>query len=250
MKLLAIETTGPLASVAFLTEDGSLREKKSEQKLSHLQHLIPMIGALLSDRGSDINDVTHIAVSEGPGSFTGIRIGMATAKALAQIIRVPVVPVPTLKAMARNSSDRPGIHCPILDARRNQIYAGAFLCGNGSPVRLLDDKAYEIEEFADAVNRIRIDGNKTIVLLGDAIPVYGEVLSGLLRGVIVEQKVILAEEADRHQRASSVALEAVEMIANGQMTDYLAVRPVYLRKAEAQRKLEERLSSEGVSETK
>lgn len=248
MKLLAIETTGPLASVAFLTEDGSLREKRSDQKLSHLQHLIPMIGTLLSECGSGINDVTHIAVSEGPGSFTGIRIGMATAKALAQILRVQVVPVPTLKAMARNVDDLPGIHCPILDARRNQIYAGAFLCANGSPVRLLDDKAYEIEEFADAVNRIQTDGNKTIVLLGDAIPVYGEVLSGLFGGFGTGQTVVEANESRRHQSASSVAWEAAEMIAKGQMTDYLSVRPVYLRKAEAQRKLEEKLAAESRSE--
>lgn len=248
MKLLAIETTGPLASVAFLTEDGSLREKRSDQKLSHLQHLIPMIGTLLSECGSGINDVTHIAVSEGPGSFTGIRIGMATAKALAQIIRVPVVPVPSLKAMARNVSDLQGIHCPILDARRNQIYAGAFLCGSGSPARLLDDKAYEIEEFAAAVKHIQTGGNKTILLLGDAIPVYGQALSELLRVDGADHTVVEAEESRRHQRAGSVALEAAEMIANGQMTDYLSVRPVYLRKAEAQRKLEEKLTAESQSE--
>lgn len=252
MKLLAIETTGPLASVAFVGSDGRIVESVSDRTLSHLQHLIPMTDQLLADCGSAIGDVTHIAVSEGPGSFTGIRIGMATAKALAQVLDVPVVPVPTLEALAYNCEGFSGIRCTILDARRDQIYAAAFIMETDGLRRLVPEQALRVDAFASTVaaaaDRWRSEtaamagsdaGRPSVCLLGDGIKPYGSALTALLEaaGFAVE----LAPEERRSQRARSVAALGAMRAARGEGMDCRRVRPVYLRKAEAERKLLEKI---------
>ena len=131
MYILAIETTGLKASVAIIDENMRVWKAESDRKLSHLQNLIPLIGDLLEKSKLTLDDITHIAVSEGPGSFTGIRIGIATGKALAQALKLPMISVPTLKSFAWNVPDFDGLICPIFDARRDQVYAGAYFWQGG-----------------------------------------------------------------------------------------------------------------------
>lgn len=148
MNILAIETTGQEASVAIINNQGLVGEEISTQKLNHLQNLMPMVDKLLEKCRLTIDDLSLIAVSEGPGSFTGIRIGIASARALAQVLEIHTISVPTLKSFAYHLPDYKGIICPIFDARRNQVYGAAFQWGeDGSIQELVPGAAYDLEEL-------------------------------------------------------------------------------------------------------
>ena len=146
MYLLAIETTGAFASVALLEDDCVLEHIQGHDRFSHLQNLMPQVKEVLENHKLSINDVSAIAVSKGPGSFTGIRIGVSSTRALCQVLGVPGVPVSSLEALAMRVADLPGEKrrstgdtlddriwiCPILDARRSQVYGGGYVLQNGS----------------------------------------------------------------------------------------------------------------------
>jgi len=242
MKILAIETTGPNASVALINENREVREVTSEKTLSHLQNLIPMIEDLLEKCESEIGDVTHIAVSEGPGSFTGIRIGMATGKALAQALDLPAISVPTLLSFVWNAPDFTGLICPLFDARREQVYAGAYYWDEGSCCQAVRDDAWSLDEFLSAVEAADPEHQKEIRFFGDGIRVFERALR---EWAISTERLspnddisrILAEPERRLQRAASVAMAALEIAEAGGAKDFELLRPVYLRKAEAERKL-------------
>lgn len=246
MNILAIETTGPLASVAVINDKQEVREKSSDRKLSHLQNLVPMIGDLLEDCELQLDNLTHIAVSEGPGSFTGIRIGIATAKALAQVLGLPAIAVPTLRAFAWNVPDFGGLYCPVFDARRSQVYAGAYYWQNGLCMQAVKDGAYSIEEFLDLVEDFDKDHPKRVMVFGDGANFYLNAVEvrRINTGRISpndDLSVIPAENEYRFQKASSVAGLAFAMAKEGAEKKFSEIVPVYLRKAEAERKLEEKL---------
>ena len=190
--LLAVETTGPICSVALRAGDGRVLHRSSEEGLMHLTSLLPMIEGLLDEEGIIPNEIRQIAVSAGPGSFTGIRIGIATARALAQTLGVPVIKVPTLETFvylaegegpAENDSLY-NVACPVFDARREQIYAGAFMLeADGRIMTLVQGGAYEPEEYfaaldaslstlAALVKRISGPGSRIVCrFMGDGIGV-------------------------------------------------------------------------------
>ncbi len=245
MILLAIETTGPSASVALINENREVWEKSSDRTLSHLQNLIPMVDDLLEKCGLTIDDVTHIAVSEGPGSFTGIRIGMATAKALAQALDLPAVSVPTLASFAWNDRDLKGLICPIFDARRDQVYAGAYYWQEGRCCQAVRDDAWSLKDFLGAVEEFDPSHQSEVRFFGDGIRVFEETLeewavSTKRISLNDDTSRILAEPEKRLQRAASVARAALEIVEAGGAKDFNLLRPVYLRKAEAERKLEQK----------
>ena len=250
MKILAIETTGPNASVALINENREVEEVTSDKTLSHLQNLIPMIDDLLEKCKLKIGDVTHIAVSEGPGSFTGIRIGMATGKALAQALDLPAISVPTLRSFAWNTPDFPGLICPLFDARRDQVYAGAYYWGEGRCYQAVRDDAWSLEGFLSEVLAVDPEHKKAIRFFGDGIRVF----EGALREWAIsterlsandDMSRILAEPERRLQRAASVAMAALQITESGGSKDYELLRPVYLRKAEAERKLAAKGTAKG-----
>lgn len=242
MKILAIETTGPNASVALVNENREVWEVTSDKKLSHLQNLIPMIDDLLEKCELEIDDVTHIAVSEGPGSFTGIRIGMATAKALAQALDMPAISVPTLQSFAWNVPDFQGLICPLFDARREQVYAGAYYWDEGRCCQAVRDDAWSLDGFLSAVEAADPEHEKEICFFGDGIRVFERALK---EWAISTERLssnddmnrILAEPEIRLQRAASVAMAALEIAGAGGAKSFELLQPVYLRKAEAERKL-------------
>lgn len=262
MKLLAIETTGAKASVALIDEAGNARVQGSEETMNHLQHLIPMIQQLLANCALSINDINGILVSEGPGSFTGIRIGMATARGLAQALSVPIAGVPTLRSFAYHLEREDVIACPVFDARRQQIYAGAYGWtapvqrggGNGgdcgTAISLVEDDAYDLKEFLDRLEKAATEadamgGRKTVVFFGDGLDRYEEEIHRWdeevkERGIQVEY----APVERRYQEALSVAKLGRKMFFDGKQRQFGEIAPVYLRQAEAQRKLEERLAQE------
>ncbi len=246
MKILAIETTGPKASVALIDEKGEVKEETSDRTLSHLQNLIPMIDDLLEKCESTINDVTHIAVSEGPGSFTGIRIGMATGKALAQALNLPVISVPTLRSLAWNVPDFKGLICPLFDARREQVYAGAYYWDGDNLRQVVQDDAWNLKEFLSTLEEFDPAGGMEIRFFGDGIRVYEDTLrqwalSTKRLSSNDDMSRILAEPGQRLQRASSVVKEALKIAEAGGAKSFALLKPVYLRKAEAERKLQEGL---------
>ena len=246
MKILAIETTGPKASVALINDNKKICEESSEKELSHLQSLIPMIDNLLEKCESAISDVTHVAVSRGPGSFTGIRIGMATGKALAQALDIPMISVPTLRAFAWNALDFRGLICPLFDARREQVYAGAYYWNEGSCSQAVSDDARSLTDFLSEIERFDKNGEMDIRFFGDGTRIFEKTLK---QWAIETNRLssnddvcrIIADSPYLLQRASSVAMEALNMVKAGEVIDFESMHPVYLRKAEAERKLEQRL---------
>ena len=234
MYILAIETTGPQASAALINEKGQVWEEVSERTLSHLQNLIPMVDVLLKKCVLKIDDVGGIAVSEGPGSFTGIRIGVSTARALAQTSGKPLLGVPTLRAFAYNLPNCQDLICPIFDARRDQVYSGIYHWDGDQLVQDLEDGAYDVPDFVQKAKGLCEATGKELMLFGDGIKKYGSLFG----------PAKTAPEDLQLQKASSVAKLALALWDPETIGSFAEVKPVYLRQAEAQRKLEERLAME------
>lgn len=242
MILLAIETTGANASVAIMDETKEIKEEVSDKKMSHLQNLIPLIDNLLEKCQLSIDDVTHIAVSEGPGSFTGIRIGMATGKALAQALNLPMISVPTLESFCYNDIDFTGLICPIFDARRHQVYGGAYCFDKGACRRVIKDDAWSLEGFLEKVDVQAEKEGLKVMFFGDGTEKYEEELKawGFKTNRISPNddiSKIIAKDGQRYQRASSVVRLACKYLTAGKTKNLFEMNPVYLRMAEAERKL-------------
>lgn len=211
MKILAIETTGHFASVAL----GS-KQIKNDTDYSHLQEIVPMCMEILSSENISGQDLDAIAVSKGPGSFTGIRIGIATAKGLSQIWKKPVIAVPTLESFAyRNGIS--GIIVPVFDARRSQVYAGAYK----DRKELIPAGAYDIAEFKNKLDAILQNSAEPVHYYGDGC------------GLIDAQP-------EGAQEASQVLAFAEKLYAEGKLDTCYSVAPEYMRLAEAERKLKEK----------
>ncbi|MBQ4576211.1 MAG: tRNA (adenosine(37)-N6)-threonylcarbamoyltransferase complex dimerization subunit type 1 TsaB, partial [Firmicutes bacterium] len=256
-KLLAIETTGAKASAALMDEAGKITIQGSDETMNHLQHLIPMIQQLMTNCALSINDITGILVSEGPGSFTGIRIGMATAKGLAQALNVPIVGVPTLRSFAYHFQRTDVIACPVFDARREQVYSGAYLWNGTEAVQLVCDGAYDLKEHlaqiqaaiagAAGSRAAESDGITTVpanvLFFGDGLDRYEAQICQWAEAVKEQGiEVEFAPVERRYQEASSIAFLGRQMMEQGKAKQFGEMEPVYLRQAEAQRKLEERLA--------
>lgn len=238
--------------MALISQDGKLQELASDQRLKHLQNLLPMIDQLLVQQGIALKAIDGIAVSQGPGSFTGIRIGIATAKALAQTLNVPVVSVPTLRAFAWNLPDYVGVICPIFDARRDQVYGGAYRWKETDRLeQLIPDGAYKLEDYLELL----ADGlcqSAELMFFGDGVEqcqsrieewndsVYRMTLSG----DEIQFSIGYAPEEQRLQKASSVAKLGLLLWNQGMGKSLFEIKPVYLRQAEAERKLLEKQAVE------
>lgn len=245
MNILAIETTGATASVAIINEKEQIYEEVSTGTLNHLQFLMPMVEKVLEKSQLQINDLTAIAASEGPGSFTGIRIGVSSARALAQALQIKTISVPTLKTFLYNVTDYDGLLCPIFDARRSQVYGGVYQWRKGVDRNLegieeiIAGGAYSLEELLNKLQLV-CQTNETITFFGDGVEPYKEKIkqwqnSSLNNDIQVE----FANAGINSQKASSVAKLALALYQADQTKDYQDLKPNYMRKAEAERKLEE-----------
>ncbi len=234
MYILALESTGHHASVALTDENGSIEEILNPGRLNHLETMVPMIDELMKKCQLQLSDMTAIASSIGPGSFTGIRIGVTTARTLAQALDIGTIGVPTLNAFCYSQREFDGLICPVFDARRNQVYAGAFRWADGRIETVTDPGAYMIDEFLESLQ----EAGGRHMFFGDGIRVYGE------RIFEAEPEALLAPEPVRLQRASSVAAMALDIYNREGTQAYGSLLPLYMRKAEAERKLEERLKNE------
>lgn len=233
MLILAIETTGKLASAALI-KDGNTSEKINFTDYSHLQEIVPMIKSLMEEQGVSHDQLDAVAVSRGPGSFTGVRIGVATAKGLAQVWNKPVIEVPTLAAFAFGQygwlpEGENLLICPLFDARRNQVYAGVYEPEN--PLAIIEDRAVDADQhLAELKQYMQVTGCSKAVFFGDGIKPCLEKIQAL--GIAFE----LAPEEDRYQKASSAARLAELLYKQGDLKDCYTCAPEYLRQAEAERK--------------
>ena len=231
MLILAFETSAKAASVALHDGEKLLGESYQNTGLTHSQTLMVMAQDLLKQCSFAPTDVTHVAVAAGPGSFTGVRIGVAAAKGLAWGLQAPCYGVSTLEAMAANRAVSDGaVICACMDARRNQVYNALFRADGAAPLRLTEDRAIALEELKTELEHI--DG--PIFLVGDG--------AGLAYRILAPEipNLILPPEHLQHQRAAGVAIVAAGQIVAGVQADAEALQPNYLRLSQAEREKMER----------
>lgn len=229
--ILAFETSAKAASVALLEGDTLLGESYQNTGLTHSQTLMTMAEDLLKNCGKTVSDVTAVAVAAGPGSFTGVRIGVAAAKGFAWAKELPCYGVSTLEAMARNLDVHQGYIVPTMDARRDQTYTAIFRAEAGKLTRIEEDSAISYEELSEKLKNLQ----ESVFLVGDGAVLCYNRLEKAVSGLV------LPAEHRRHQRATGVALCAKEMVDKGLTGDGAGLTPNYLRLSQAER---ERLARE------
>ena len=233
MRILAFETSAKAASVALLEEDCLLAESYQNTGLTHSQTILSMAQNLLTTCGMTPKDVDVVAVAGGPGSFTGIRIGVAAAKGFAWGRELPLYGVSTLESMALSLGASSGILCPVMDARRSQVYNALFRAEGGVLTRLRPDQAISLKELGEDLENFR----EEVFFVGDGACLCYNTLG------ISQPRFHLVPEHRRHQRACGVALAALEKIRAGEPGDAAAMEPNYLRLSQAERERLERLQS-------
>ena len=231
MLILAFETSAKAASVA-LTQDGNLLgESYQNTGLTHSQTLMVMAEDLLKQCSKTVSDLDAVAVAEGPGSFTGVRIGVAAAKGLAWGAELPCYGVSTLEAMAVSLGVYEGYVCPCMDARRNQVYNALFYVNQGKLERLREDRAIALADLKTELEQL----NAPIYLVGDGSRLTHKTLSAEI------PNLILPPEHRIHQRAVGVAILADAKAAAGESGDGAALSPNYLRLSQAERERAEKM---------
>lgn len=223
MRIFAIDTSAKSASAAVV-ENGVIKgEFFINTMLTHSETLMPMTDAVLSATRLSLEDIDCFAVNTGPGSFTGLRIGIAAVKGMAYALDKPCAAVSTLESMAYNLGAPDTIVCAVMDARCDQVYNALFDVSGDTPVRLCDDRALTIDELEGELKTL----DKKVVLVGDGANLCYSKMSG----------VELAAENVRFQRASSTALAAEKLIKEGLTVTAEKLMPQYLRLPQAQREL-------------
>ena len=226
MKILALDSSGLVASVAILEDDNLIAEYTVNYKKTHSQTLLPMLDEIVRMTDTDLSSVDVIAVAKGPGSFTGLRIGSATVKGLGLALDKPIVGIPTVEGLAMNLYDTDAVICPLMDARRNQVYTGIYKFQNHVLQVVKDQIPLGIEEIIDALNAI----GQPVIFLGDGVPVY--------RDVIEQRMEVAYSFAPAHmnkQRAGAIGTRAFEYYQQGRYTNAAEFEPDYLRLSQAER---------------
>ena len=236
MLLAAIESSSLVASVAIWADGKILAEYSTDDKKTHSQTLLPMLEEIVGMTGLDMNSLDAIVVSQGPGSFTGLRIGSATAKGLALALDIPIVEVPTLKAMAYQLYGCRSLICPIMDARRGQVYTGLYTFNERMELETLtDQEAVSAQQIIDRINEI----GKEVIFLGDGVPVFAELIRQQIR-----VPCFLAPAHVARQRAGALAALGAEIFRDkGGISSDLHT-PVYLRLSQAERERKQRQKGE------
>ena len=227
MRIFAVDTSAKSASAA-VTENGEIKgEFFINTMLTHSETLMPMTDALLKSTRLSLSDIDCLAVNTGPGSFTGLRIGIAAIKGMAFAVKKPCIAVSTLESMAYNLSEPDTVLCAVMDARCNQVYNALFDVSSDIPQRLCDDRALTIDELSKELEAL----GKKVVLVGDGAKLCFSRMSG------IECDLHIAAENVRYQRASSTALAAERLFEEGKTVGADTLMPQYLRLPQAQREL-------------
>lgn len=235
MKILGIDSSGIVATAAIADEKNIIAEFTVNNKQTHSQTLLPMIDMVVKMSGVKLEEVDAIAVAAGPGSFTGLRIGSSTAKGLGLALKKPIVPIPTLDGLAYRLAATDGIICPIMDARRNQVYTAIYRMEDGELRRLSEQKAVDIHEIMEELEEY---GEK-VTFLGDGVDVHRQTIEAEFKG-----KCDFAPEHMAKQSAGAVAALGIVYFGQGRTETAAEHKPIYLRKSQAEREREEKLKNE------
>lgn len=228
MRILGIESSSLVASIAVVTDDILTAEYTVNFKKTHSQTLLPMIDQVAALLELDLQTIDAIAVSGGPGSFTGLRIGSATGKGLGLALKKPLIHVPTVDAMAYNLYSAKDLICPIMDARRNQVYTGLYRFRKEFHV-LKEQCAVDMKELLEEINTL----GESVIFLGDGVPVYGDIIKEF-----ITVPYSFAPAHVNRQRGGSVAALGAVYYARGDMETAAEHAPDYLRKPQAERERE------------
>lgn len=231
MKILVLDSSGLVASVAIMEEDVLIGEYTMNHKKTHSQTLLPMLDEVVKMTETDLESIDAIAIAKGPGSFTGLRIGSATAKGLGLALKKPIISVPTVDALAYNLFGTSGYVCPIMDARRNQVYTGTYQWENDTFTVIEEQCARSIDETIEALNAM----GQPVTFLGDGVPVFKERILEMM-----QVPVTFAPAHLSRQRAGAVGSLAMEYFKAGKIETATEHGPDYLRKSQAEREREER----------
>lgn len=229
MKILALDSSGLVATVAVLENDILLAEYTVNYKKTHSQTLLPMLEKVKEMIDLDMQSLDAIAVAKGPGSFTGLRIGAATAKGLALALKKPIVEIPTLEGLAYNLYGNQDLVCPIMDARREQVYTGLYSFDAENEFELKEIMGQSAMSIQDLINKINEIGRR-VVFLGDGVPVFADTIKELIK-----VSYSFAPAHMNRQSAGSVAALAVKYYEAGKIVDAKDHEPEYLRLSQAER---------------
>lgn len=246
MKILALDSSGLVASVAVLEDDVMVAEYTMNYKKTHSQTLVPMLEQMSKMIELDLHSVDAIAIAAGPGSFTGLRIGSATAKGLGLALNKPIVPVPTVDALAYNLYGTSQVVCPIMDARRNQVYTGIYEFVRATETEksdhmsqynmttIMTQSALMIDELVVKLNQL----NREVIFIGDGIPVFAEQLMEMM-----QVSYSFAPAHMSRQRAGAVGALGMQYYKNGIFQSADEHEPEYLRLSQAERERAEHADS-------
>lgn len=232
MKILGIDSSGMAASVAVLADDVLAAEFTVNNKKTHSQTLLPMLDQAVKMSGIALEELDGIAVASGPGSFTGLRIGASTAKGLGLALDKPLVAVPTLAGLAYQLAEAEGLICPVMDARRDQVYTAVYRMEEGRLTKVLEQQAIDIWELLGYLNQY----SDQIHFLGDGVPVYQDAIRRGLKG-----SYDFAPAHRLRQSAAAIAALGAVYFQEGRREKASEFRPVYLRPSQAERERAERL---------
>ncbi|MFZ3090404.1 MAG: tRNA (adenosine(37)-N6)-threonylcarbamoyltransferase complex dimerization subunit type 1 TsaB [Nitrospirota bacterium] len=234
MKVLGIDTATMMGSIGLIDDEGAIAEYSLNIRATHSERLMPAIDRLLKDSGIMPKDIDGFAVSIGPGSFTGLRIGLATVKGFAMGCNKPVAAVSTLEALAFNLAYAEYLICPILDARRNEVYSALFKSdGKGGMKRLVQDMAIDMQTFLR-------EYDEDIIFLGDAVDIYRERILDILK-----DRAHFAPKNRNMPSGVSVAELGLKKIRDGKAVDPSGLAPFYIRRPEAEVNLEKKKTALG-----
>ncbi|WP_026652300.1 bifunctional tRNA (adenosine(37)-N6)-threonylcarbamoyltransferase complex dimerization subunit type 1 TsaB/ribosomal protein alanine acetyltransferase RimI [Butyrivibrio proteoclasticus] len=241
MKILAIDTSGLVASVAISDGDILLGQFSIQYKTTHSEILMPMLDDLCKKVNLDLKSIDAIAVAKGPGSFTGLRIGSATVKGLALALDKPVIAIPTVDGIAYNLYGNEKVICPMMDARRGQVYTGLYTFVPANPEGKIQERRFDmqiihkqfatsVDEIAEMINEI----GKPAILLGDGVPVYRDKLENLLK-----VPYSIAPMHQNRQSAAALLPLAMQYLEEGKTMSSDEFAPDYLRLSQAEREASE-----------
>jgi tRNA threonylcarbamoyladenosine biosynthesis protein TsaB len=228
MNILGIDTSSIVATVAVVTEEKLLAEYIVNNKKNHSEKLMQVLDTVLKDSDLDIDDLDAIAVAKGPGSFTGLRIGMACAQGLAHASGMPIVGVNTLDALAYNMIDVQGLLCPVINAQRQEMYTSLYRWEDGELIRLWD---YEITSIRNLAQRL-LQKTERVFILGDGVNILWPTVQDC-------NHIILAPQISLMPRASSVAAAGLQEFLSGKAESCFDLEPFYIRRSHAEEKWEE-----------
>ncbi|MBP3429008.1 MAG: tRNA (adenosine(37)-N6)-threonylcarbamoyltransferase complex dimerization subunit type 1 TsaB [Clostridia bacterium] len=243
MNILMIDTSGPACGAALMKDGRIVGDLQLNCGMTHSQRVMPLVDALLSMSGTAMEEIDVFGAVVGPGSFTGVRIGVSTAKALAHAAGKPCIGVDALEALAANIEAFDGVICPILDARAMQVYGAMFEAGN-PPVRLMEDEPMKLADFLDDVEKT----GRRALFLGDGAPVFEQAIRARLG-----EKAAFAAPQNHFVRAGSACAAAAARIAQqgeDALCDYVNLLPLYLRAPQAERERAAKEAAKAAQEQK